>query len=70
MKKSTYNKSINSNFDLRNLDGLKTMLRNKFPQLTEADLFSSEGNEDDMLRMIEYKLGKTKRQLRKIIIDL
>jgi hypothetical protein len=64
------NRSMNSNFDLRNLDGLKTLLRNKYPQLTEADLSSSEGNENDMLRMIEYKLGKTKRQLRKIITDL
>ncbi len=34
-------------------------LRSKYPQLTDADLTSSDNNESDILRMIEYKLGVT-----------
>jgi hypothetical protein len=49
---------------------LKTRLRKKFPQLTEVDLSSSTSNEDDMFRMIEYKLGKTKTELKIIIKNL
>jgi hypothetical protein len=53
-----------------NWDELKNKLRRIYPQLTEADLFSSEGDEDIMLRMVEYKLGKTKKEMRKIIVSI
>lgn len=47
---------MNASFNLKSLCELKTKLRNKYPQLTDADLHSSLGNENDMLQMIEYKL--------------
>jgi hypothetical protein len=52
-----------------NWDELKTKLRKKYPQLTDADLQHKEGMED-MLRMVEYKLGKTKLEMREIIAGI
>jgi hypothetical protein len=46
---------------------LQNKLKAKFPNLTETDLTIQEGNEQDMLRMVEYKLRKTKKELNNII---
>jgi len=54
----------------RNWDALKNELRNKYPQLTEADLQCEEGLEEGMLRMVEYKLRKTKKEMQKIIVEI
>jgi len=51
-------------------DELKTKLRKKYPQLTDADFQHKEGKEESMLRMIEYKLRKSKEQMKEIIADL
>ncbi len=51
----------------KNWNELKTKLRKKYPQLTEADLQHKEGKEESMLRMVEYKLQKTKKEMREII---
>lgn len=51
----------------RNWNDLKTKLRLKYPQLTETDLQHNEGKEETMLRMVEYKLRKTKKEMREII---
>jgi hypothetical protein len=48
----------------------KTLLKEKFPQLTESDLQHDEGMEENMLRMIEYKLRKTKEEMQQIISNL
>jgi uncharacterized protein YjbJ (UPF0337 family) len=48
-------------------DELKTKLKEKYPQLTETDLQHKDGMENSMLRMVEYKLGKTKKEMRNII---
>lgn len=53
-----------------NWDELITKLREKYPQLTEDDLQHKEGMEEDMLRMIEYKLRMTKEELQFIIKNL
>jgi hypothetical protein len=53
-----------------NWDELKTKLRKKYPQLTEVDLQHKEGMEESMLRMIEYKLRKTKQEMREIITGI
>jgi len=53
-----------------NVDELKTRLRNKYPQLTESDLQHKEGKEENMLRIIEYKLRMTKLEMREIIAEL
>ncbi|MFC2087765.1 general stress protein CsbD [Bacteroidota bacterium] len=53
-----------------NWDELKIKLKKKYPQLTEAELQHKEGMEQDMLRMVEYKLRKTKQEMREIIAGL
>ncbi len=50
-----------------NWDELKNKLRKEYPQLTEEDLQNDEGLEENMLRMVEYKLQKTKDEMREII---
>lgn len=49
---------------------LKTKLRKNYPQLTETDLQHKEGVEISMLRMVEYKLRKTKEEMQVIIAGL
>ncbi|HBZ68020.1 MAG TPA: general stress protein CsbD [Bacteroidales bacterium] len=51
----------------KNWNELKTKLRLQYPELTEADFQYRDGNEESLLRMIEYKLRKTKREMRDII---
>jgi hypothetical protein len=53
-----------------NWDDLKSRLKNKYPQLTDTDLQNEEGMEEDMLRMVEYKLRKTKKEMKEIIEGL
>jgi uncharacterized protein YjbJ (UPF0337 family) len=48
-------------------NGLKKKLKQKYPELTDTDLLTTNGEEEDMLRMVEYKLGKTKKELKEII---
>lgn len=49
-------------------------LRNKlwldYPKLADTDLQYTKGEEQKMLRMIEYKLGVTKQEMKKIIEQL
>ena len=49
---------------------LQTKLKIQYPQLTDADLEYQELLGQDMLRMVEYKLGKTKEEMREIIAGL
>jgi hypothetical protein len=49
---------------------LKYKLKQEFPTLTNADLLSRTGMEEDLLRMVAYKLGKTKKELQEIIDKL
>lgn len=51
-------------------DELKGQLKKKFPILTEADLHSVKGQEEEMLRMVEYKLRKTRQEMKEIIREL
>ena len=53
-----------------NWEEFKIKLGKKYPQLKESDLNFSEGMKKNMMRMIEYKLGMTKQELRKIIAEL
>ncbi len=46
---------------------LKKRLKQKYPELTDIDLLTTNGEEENMLRMVEYKLGKTKKELKEII---
>jgi hypothetical protein len=49
---------------------LKFKLKQKYPVLTNADLLSRTGMEEDLFRMVAYKLGKTKKELQEIIDKL
>ncbi len=53
-----------------NWNELKVKLKDKYPELTDKDLHYKAGNEEGMLRMIEYKLMKTKEEMRNIITDI
>jgi hypothetical protein len=46
---------------------LTNKLKKEYPQLTERDLEYKENEEEEMLRMIEYKLGKTREEMRELI---
>jgi len=54
----------------KNWDELIIKLRKKYPQLTETDLQHNVGKEESMLRMIEYKLSKTKLEMQEIIAGI
>lgn len=58
------------NFTTGNLFEFKTKIRKAYPQLTDEDVSYSSGKEDQMLRIIAYKLRKTKYELQKIISGL
>lgn len=49
---------------------LQTKLKMKYPELTKSDLEFQETLEQDMLRMVEYKLSKTKEEMKEIIAGL
>jgi hypothetical protein len=53
-----------------NWEALTNKLRKKYPQLTETDLQFEEGMEENMLRMVEYKLRKTKNEMQKVIAEI
>jgi len=45
----------------------KEKLKEKYTFLTDEDLQFHESKEKEMIEMLEYKLGKTKEELRNII---
>jgi len=45
----------------------KEKLKQLYPLITEEDLLFSEGKEKEMMERLEYKLGKTKEELRYVI---
>jgi len=51
-------------------NGKKEKLKQKYQNITEDDLCFNEGKEKEMIEMLGYKLGKTKEELRNIIITL
>jgi hypothetical protein len=61
---------MNEEFDIIYWNDLKLKLKQKYPLLTNADLLWRHGTEEDLLRMIAYKLGKTKKELQEIIENI
>jgi uncharacterized protein YjbJ (UPF0337 family) len=53
-----------------NWNELKTKLKQKYPNLTDADLVFSPGKEDDLLATLSRKLGKTEDEISGIVDDL
>jgi hypothetical protein len=58
---------VDKEFDFIYWDDLTSKLRQEYPQLTNADLLWRNGTEEDLLRMIAFKLGKTKKELQAAI---
>jgi len=48
----------------------KEKLRLKYPNITEEDLNYYQGKEEVMIEMLGYKLGKTKEEMRNILVAL
>jgi len=61
---------MNTNFSPGTWAELKTKLRNRYPELTDEDMLHEDGMEQDMLRMVEYKLRKTTDEMNEIIEGL
>ena len=51
-------------------NGKKEKLKRKFQILSDKDLLFSEGKENEMIEMLGFKLGKTKKELLSIIVEL
>ena len=54
----------------RNWNKQKAELKQKFKVLTENDLMFEEGEKEELFRKLQVRLGKTKRELHKIIAAL
>lgn len=48
----------------------KILLKRIFPILSDADFEFEEGNKDSMLKKLEEKLGKSKRELELIFAEI
>jgi uncharacterized protein YjbJ (UPF0337 family) len=53
-----------------NWNEIKGKLKQRFAVLTDNDLLLTEGKDDELLGRLQLKLGKTKEQIQKIILDL
>lgn len=53
-----------------NWKDLQCKLKQRYPVLTDNDLAYKEGKEQDMLKMVAYKLRKTKEELSGILVKL
>ena len=61
---------MKNEFDIIYWNDLKGKLKQNYPVLTNSDLLWRHGREEDLLRMIAFKLGKTKRELQAIIENI
>ena len=48
----------------------KGKLKQKFAMLTDSDVLLVEGKQDEMLGRLQSKLGKTKKEIQKLISEL
>ena len=61
---------MSKEFDVIYWNDLKNKLKQEYPLLTNADLLWRHGTEEDLLMMIAYKLGKSKKELQEIIENI
>ena len=54
-------------FDINQWGYIKDKLRDKYPELTEADLNWGRVSKEDLLQNISTKLGKTRKDLSEVI---
>ena len=53
-----------------NWNEIKVKLKEKFGMLTESDLLFIQGKQDEMLTRLQTKLGRTKAEIHKIILEM
>ena len=53
-----------------NWERQKERLKQKFDSLTDDDLFFEAGEEEEMMKKLEQKLGKTKKEIQQIIAGM
>lgn len=53
-----------------NWKDIKVKLKLKFGMLTDSDLLFAAGKQDEMLARLQTKLGRTKAEVHKIILEL
>ena len=58
---------METKFDMNEWRRIKDKLRNKYPELTEADLDWGRVTREDLIQMISIKLGTTEKALLDII---
>ena len=54
-------------FDMNQWGYIRDKLKNKYPELTDADMVWGRVSRDDLLKNISTKLGKTKKDLIDVI---
>jgi hypothetical protein len=58
---------MDSEFDFKNWGDISVELKNKYPELTNADLIWRHETKDDLFKDIANKIGKTKNELIAVI---
>lgn len=54
---------MDSKFDMNEWARIRVQLRNKYLELTDADLIWGRTSREELIQMISTKLGKTKKEL-------
>ena len=58
---------MDKEFEIFYWNELKSKLKQKYPQLTDADLLRRNNTNEELLTMIALKLRKTNKELQEII---
>jgi hypothetical protein len=58
---------MNTKFDINQWGFIKDKLRDKYPELSDADMLWGRTTRDDLLQNISTKLGKSKKDLMDVI---
>ncbi len=58
---------METKFDMNEWGRISGQLRDKYPELNDADLYWGRVSRDDLIEMISAKLGKTKKDLMDVI---
>lgn len=61
---------MNFKYSMPNWDETKRKLKEKFALLTDNDWLKPDSKQDELLKRLEIKLGKTREDLRKLISEL
>jgi len=54
----------------KNWNEIKLKLKQKFEILSDGDVLFEEGKKDEMIKKLQLKLGKTKEEIKIIILEI